>query len=179
MLDGLLDRLSPTNGHASVTACRDRVPVGSTRQCGFFLSMLACLVICLFVFGGCRDSGPKTIKVRGTITMAGRPLEGGTISFQPKQGAGGGSRRPAIGQIEPDGTYELNTYKKGDGIPPGQYEVSITSLIGAPPLTVWEENPPPRKSRIPLKYNLGSTSGLEATIPEDARGTLTLDFKVD
>lgn len=133
----------------------------------------------LLLLTGCGKSGPHTIDVRGTVTSGGKPLEGGTIAFQPTKVLEGAPMRPAIGQIEPDGTYSLTTFTKGDGIQPGEYQVAVTSLIGAPPLTQWEESPPPRKSRIPEKYNQTTTSGLTASVPADADEPLTIDFKCD
>jgi hypothetical protein len=133
----------------------------------------------LLLLSGCGKSGPQTVDVRGTVTSGGKPLEGGTIAFQPTKVLEGAPMRPAIGQIEPDGTYSLTTFTKGDGIQPGEYQVSVTSLIGAPPLTRWEESPPPRKSRIPLKYNQTTTSGLTASVPADADEPLTIDFTCD
>jgi hypothetical protein len=133
----------------------------------------------LLPLSGCGKAGPQTIDVRGTATSGGKPVEGGTIAFQPTKVLEGAPMRPAIGQIEPDGTYSLTTFTKGDGVQPGEYQVAITSLIGAPPLTQWEESPPPRKSRVPLKYNQPTTSGLTASIAADADEPLTVDFKCD
>jgi hypothetical protein len=133
----------------------------------------------LLLLTGCGKSGPQTIVVRGTVTSGGKPLEGGTIAFQPTKVLEGAPMRPAIGQIEPDGTYSLTTFTKGDGVQPGEYQVVVTSLVGAPPLTQWEESPPPRKSRIPAKYNQTTTSGLTASIAADADEPLTIDFKCD
>lgn len=139
-------------------------------------ALFASLVLGLGMLAGCESSGPTTIEVRGTVTFQGRPLEGGSITFQPINVSDGGPMRPAVGDIEADGTYTLTTFKKGDGVPPGEYAVAITSLIGAPPASEWEEAPPKRESRIPLKFNQADTSGLTASVPENSRGTLTIDF---
>jgi len=136
-----------------------------------------CLTIAVALCG-CGDSHPHTIEVRGTVTYQGKPLEGGTISFFPTQAPEGLPRRPALGQIQPDGGYQLTTFDHGDGVMPGEYAVAITSLIGAPPLTSWEESPPQRESRIPLKYNTFDRSGLSATVPADADSPLVLDFQL-
>jgi len=147
-------------------------PLATARVAALGLPYL--MLVC-----GCGESGPRTIEIRGTVTTGGKTLEGGTITFKPTNVPDGGARRPAIGQIESDGSYTLSTFTHGDGALPGEYAVVITSLVGAPPLTVWEENPPKRKSRIPLKYNRADTSGLTASIPADAKGRLTLDFQAD
>lgn len=145
-------------------------------NCRRLTPLLAALVVGGTTLAGCGDSGPTTVSVRGTVTFEGKPLDGGSITFQPIQVADGAPMRPAVGEIEPDGTYTLTTFKKGDGVPPGEYAVAITSLIGAPPASEWEEAPPKRESRIPLKYNQTDKSGLTASVPADSRGTLTIDF---
>lgn len=48
--------------------------------------------------------------------MDGKPLSGGRVMFQPI--ASGDDKvvgRPAIGSIQPDGSFKLTTYKDGDG----------------------------------------------------------------
>ena len=136
------------------------------------------LLLVALLLPGCGDGRPRTIAVRGRVTHDGKPLEAGTITFQPAQTPEGIPRRPAVGQIQPDGTYVVSTFEKGDGALPGEYRVAITSYVGEPPIEVLEESPPPRPSRIPLKYTSPATSGLKVTIPPDARGPVTRDFDV-
>src|SRR5262245_33475146 len=64
--------------------------------------------------------------VRGTVTLEdGSPLTKGLVVFERQ---GGGDPVTARGEIRPDGSFELSTSKRGDGVPPGRYKVLINSM---------------------------------------------------
>ncbi|MGC4005446.1 MAG: hypothetical protein QM811_20920 [Pirellulales bacterium] len=70
--------------------------------------------------------------------------------FQPEKG------KIASGQIQPDGSYELNTVKPGDGAIVGKHRVSVTCTSTQSPdfkLSPGQEMPA-GKSLIPEKYSL-------------------------
>jgi hypothetical protein len=105
----------------------------------------------LLAGGGCGSPGAvdtTTIPVKGRVTYKGQPLIQGTVLFEP-DGAG----REARGEINPDGTFVLSTYKSGDGAVPGTHRVSINGATGKT-----------RASRIPDKYGSGNTSKLEVEV---------------
>jgi hypothetical protein len=108
----------------------------------------------LLAVGGCGSSGAvntTTIPVKGRVTYKGQPLTQGTVLFEP-EGAG----KEARGEINPDGTYVLTTYKPGDGAVPGAHRVSINGATGKT-----------RASRIPDKYGSYNTSKLEAEVTRE------------
>ena len=78
---------------------------------------MACL---LALFCGCGNKHPSLVGVKGIVKADGETVSDGQIMFLP---TGGG--RPASGPIGPDGQYELTSFKKGDGVPPGSYKVTI------------------------------------------------------
>jgi hypothetical protein len=118
----------------------------------------AAAALCLFL-GGCDGGGGS---VSGTVTLDGKPLTSGVVTFHPA--AGGAS---AIGTIGKDGTYTVqigNDMK----LPPGDYLVTVdageavTSDLGppgAPP-----KPPPPPKRITPDKYASKDTTDLKATV---------------
>ena len=77
-----------------------------------------CLLI-LFLSSGCGPSRPETAEVRGRVTFQGKPVPEGRILFWPPNG------RPAMAEIQPDGTYELMTFDEGDGAVLGEHRVTI------------------------------------------------------
>ncbi len=82
------------------------------------------LSICLGLvatLAGC--SGSNMLPVEGTVTLDGEPLEGAAISFVPAEGG-----RPCTGQTDADGHFTLASYVAGDGVPPGEYKVTIVKL---------------------------------------------------
>ncbi|MEW4563537.1 carboxypeptidase-like regulatory domain-containing protein [Bremerella sp. JC770] len=83
-----------------------------------WLSLSVCVVsVCL----GC--SGNGMLPVEGTVTLDGTPLEGAAISFVPAEGG-----RPCSGQTDEQGHFTLASYTANDGVPPGEYKVTVVKL---------------------------------------------------
>jgi hypothetical protein len=84
----------------------------------------------MLVNAGCGSKYPPTAQVKGKITINGKPVTTGRISFHPTTG-----ERPALGHIGPDGAYSLTTFERGDGALLGHHKVSIksTRIENAPP----------------------------------------------
>jgi hypothetical protein len=103
----------------------------------------------LVAFAGC---GGGLAPVRGKVTLPdGKPASGSQVVFESQQD---GKQISARGDVHEDGSYELSTFKPGDGVPLGKYRVQV--------------NPPPvvnaeAAQRAPFhpKFSDFSTSGLE------------------
>ena len=116
---------------------------------------LAVMMVLLSIatLSGCGEASStytgQLIPVKGKVSYRGQPLINGTVYFEP-DGAG----REVQGDIQPDGTYVMSTYKAGDGIIPGLYRVGITGK--------------PKGGRpIPPKYRNGSSSKIEADVSSE------------
>lgn len=144
--------------------------------------LAACLTAAAFcaAIAGCGSDLPPTAKVRGTVTIGGKPLESGTITFYPRQG------RPASGAIQPDGSYQLTTFREGDGAVLGPHKVAIHAnrvTGGATPKSFEEElrgvgsfNAPSKVEwLVPERYSRPETTPLTAEV---ADGPNVLDFKL-
>lgn len=84
--------------------------------------LLLSISLCLgSVFLGCSDQG--MLPVEGTITLDGEPLAGAAISFVPAEGG-----RPSSGQTDDQGHFTLASYTANDGVPPGEYKVTVVKL---------------------------------------------------
>jgi hypothetical protein len=123
---------------------------------------------------GCGNSG--LAKVSGRVTVGGRPVTSGMIMFYPASGPG------AVGEIMPDGTYTLTTYRSGDGAAIGTHAVAIhATSIGAGSLveakSIADELRVPGQPAsgkilvpgqvrwlVPEKYSLPATSPLTAEV---------------
>ncbi|HID21451.1 MAG TPA: carboxypeptidase regulatory-like domain-containing protein [Planctomycetaceae bacterium] len=123
---------------------------------------------------------PKTYPVTGTVTLDGKPVEGATVVFVPKEE---GTGRAATGVTDSNGKYSLGTFASGDGVIPGEYLIKITKY--RPPST---QQPPvgdeedeesemrafleaqqgtqqtQTESELPVKYSNEQTSGLFFTV---------------
>ena len=92
----------------------------------------------------------------GTVTVDGKPLEKGRVSFMP---TAGGSM--AVGTIESDGSYEIMTNRMA-GLQVGLYNVSIVSRE----MVQDKHGGPPAQGKYlaPKKYSSPSTSGLQCNV---------------
>jgi hypothetical protein len=134
---------------------------------------------------GCGRSGPSCVRVQGRVTHRGKPLGSGSICFTPTgQTLGKAANRPANGELQPDGSYVMQTFGENDGVLPGEYAVSIVAWDYSRPAS--NRGPDGRPlpagvsgkpaSLIPEKYSVPEMSGLSATVPADASGPLELNF---
>jgi hypothetical protein len=104
-----------------------------------FATLQTCLI--LFLSAGCSDpSTVATVPVSGKVTVDGRPIASGQVSFtaaDDKVGAG-----LCTGSIGADSAYKISSDGK-PGAQPGKYKVTVTpSMV-----------PPAGGVRPPLPYN--------------------------
>jgi hypothetical protein len=127
----------------------------------------ASVALALLGVAGC--GGVNTYPVRGQVVYKdGAPVTGGTVIFEPVDKS---AKVSARGDIRPDGSFRLGSYKDSDGAPEGEYHVLV--VPPAPP----EENerrpaPPP----IPRKYRSPDTSPLQLTVTRDGSKN---DFRIE
>ena len=131
------------------------------------LFVVAGLMLC----SGCGPKLPKTATVGGRVTYNGKPVVSGTIVFQPAQG------RPAMGEIQPDGTFKLTTFESGDGALLGKHRVTIEArnVRKPPPMEgAGASNIAPKVEwLVPRKYANSDSSNL---IAEVKPGQNNIDF---
>jgi hypothetical protein len=142
------------------------------------VGLLICCWIAAAILGsaaGCGNGYPKCAIVHGRVTYRGKPVGTGVVSFvRVDQAKTGGLVRPATGDLQADGSYEMKTFRDGDGVLPGEYAVSIVSFDYSGKRNDLQRLP----SLIPSKYGLPETSGLKAAVPADASGALQMDFEL-
>lgn len=150
------------------------------RTCCLHAAFAAGLVGLLCSAGcGSGKNSVETVPVRGKVSYNGEPVTEGTLSFEPvhdhEGGEGARTRRPAIGVIQADGTYEMSSFEAKDGVVPGEYKVAIQSYKGGPS----PEDPTAAEEwLIPKKYGNSSESGLTAKVPADETGAVEIDFEL-
>src|SRR5262245_53617090 len=137
---------------------------------------LVIVVAACALVAGC-SGRPTLAKVKGTVTLDGKPLPFGTVTFEAK------GVRPATGKIVNGEIVEVTTYDPGDGAPVGEHRVAVTANAEPGPAVV--ANPgdakAPKgdymsgKSLIPSAYNDPGTSGLTAEIK---KGENTVEVKL-
>lgn len=139
------------------------------------LSLL--LLLCLLITGcaqGPTDT-PPLARVKGTVTLDGKPLTSGSVQFTPDQNRGT-TGRMALGNINEDGTFELMTITAGDGAQVGYHLVAIESYESSS----FDPNQPVNqspKSLIPKRYTDPKTSALTAEVKSGEENTFTFELK--
>jgi hypothetical protein len=79
----------------------------------------------LLAVWGCGSSGPDgLVPVSGKVTVGGKALTKGSVSFRADKLRGNTSTAEPYGQINEDGTYTLYTNKRA-GAPVGKYVVLV------------------------------------------------------
>lgn len=141
--------------------------------------LFACLVAwgALGILAGCGANEPGLVPVRGQITLDGGtwPREG-VLYFTPVSTPSPDSpMRPASAKFGTDGRFAVTSFREGDGLFPGEYQVAVEC---------WETEPGiagdgtmiPGSGPVPESYRVGSTSGLTLTV--EPQGATATDFDV-
>lgn len=141
--------------------------------------------------GGAGPERKPTIRVSGTITMAGGPVADAVVTFSPQEG-----QPVAFGRTDSEGKYTLTTYEAGDGAVAGKYIVLVNKSSGSgagPGAAVSHEafvsgqasvtshaaagkpGGSTPASILPEKYSKANTSDLTTTVSADKT---TYDFEL-
>jgi len=147
------------------------------------IAKLAGLFVAVFAAGCGSSDNVAVYPVKGKITFNGKPMVGtGAISLIPTGKQAGAA---AGGEIKEDGTYELTTYKPGDGSMPGEFRVVIHQVVfqegantedGAAPGSSAVPPPVPEADRIPEIFSNPTNSPLTMKV-EAKPNEINLDLK--
>jgi hypothetical protein len=122
------------------------------------------MLLGLLVFFGCsKKASIETAKASGSVQYKGAPVEGAIVVFLPAAEAD--AARAAEARTNADGSFAMRTSTGSgeyqDGIPPGEYLVSVRKIEPPP-----DRSGPPREI-LPRKYGSPTSSGLKATVTHD------------
>lgn len=94
-----------------------------TKRPGWFAPAAACtLLVVAAGLSGCGDSGPVLVPVTGEIYKSDEPVVDAIVRFIPDTG------RTANAKTTEDGTFEMKYGRGKLGVPPGSYQVVITTV---------------------------------------------------
>jgi hypothetical protein len=131
---------------------------------------LSSVLVGVLLVIGCDSGGLKTAVVRGKVTYQGKAVTSGTVTFVPDAGG-----PPATGEIQPDGTFTLTTYKTGDGAVLGKHKVFVVAMEDTSGKLPEERKALPAPT-IPNKYTSLATSPLTAEVG-DKDNTVQFDLQ--
>src|SRR5262245_13848145 len=105
--------------------------------------------------------GDKLVPVAGKVTVNGKPLTTGPVTFHPDTAKGNNTPHIPVGALDAEGNYKLASATKG-GAPLGWYKVTVTAQGPA------DEKDPyaPPKYLINPKFADVQTSGLAVEVVE-------------
>jgi hypothetical protein len=150
---------------------------------------LMCLFLAIGLVVGCGGetvNRPPVYKVRGKVTLSGKPIPGADITFSNRE-----ANRSAFGRTDENGEYQLTTFTANDGALEGKHEVTIVEIppIASTPALpdieteayqppgVGEDTMPAPKSSLNARYADPSTSGLIAVVNKDGENVVDFDLK--
>ena len=92
-------------------------------------------LLTLLLYAGCAKSPEDTFSVEGTVTVAGKLMDNGTVVFDMIDVGKSGKRYSARGNIDSQGHYRLTTFGfgKADGAPAGKHRVCVIPSFSALP----------------------------------------------
>lgn len=129
------------------------------------LSLLVAALCC--PLSSCRRGASVSISpVTGHVTLGGKPLANAEIFFEDRKLGFG-----AMAIVAEDGSYTLRS-QYGNGIPPGDYAVSISPGSTRDQF----DRPVTSKVTVPEKFQRSQTSGLSASVKQ---GKNNFDFNLN
>ncbi len=81
------------------------------------------LAVLSLLFTGCGYRRPAQVKTTGTVTLDGEPVANAALMFIPDSG------RPASGNTNTNGEFQVSSFGGNDGLPAGNYRVTATKLV--------------------------------------------------
>ncbi len=142
------------------------------------LVMISFPILACLVMAGCGGTELGTVGVTGTVTYQDQPVAGANVTFASE------GNPLAVGTTDEKGVYTLMTVGK-PGAVPGEHKVYISKMESAGGAS----EPKPEdmvdmtakakeaKNLIPTKYNNPATSGLTASVGNDASANV-FDFSL-
>jgi hypothetical protein len=145
-----------------------------------------CGWLAIVALAGCGGSGrPSLVKVTGTVTLNGQPLEGALVSFLKETDANDKFKRPASGTTDAQGKFSLGTYNKEDGLPVGKYKIAVVKreLVGQLPENYSDDSADSFDLKyqwiVPRNYANPQNSGLTAEVTRSGLNPAVLELKRD
>jgi len=109
----------------------------------------------LLVLAGC---GGHESTVSGTVTLDGKPLGRGTVTFHPQANG-----TPGYGAIGPEGQYTVQTNNR-EGLTPGNYAITVVALEPSTAPSSPMGMPSPGKPLAPRRYATVDSSDLRHAV---------------
>ena len=123
-----------------------------------FIQKIVALMACLSVLAGCGSGKPRTFAVTLPVTVNGQSPVGANVTLHP-QSAEWASQYPhrPFGKVAADGTVRFSTFEKNDGVPAGEYIVSLNWPLDDGDALDGEHQSPERTNPLTLTVKQSGT----------------------
>ena len=129
------------------------------------------LVGVVWAAAGCGERKDHLLPVAGKVTLDGKPLAGGSVSFRPDGSRGNATLHHPTGRIDPAGNFQLISGGR-KGAPPGWYKVLVFAADRGEPRSGHHE---PLRLLVPEKYTRERDTDLAVeVVPAPAPGAYDL-----
>lgn len=128
------------------------------------------LVACAVLGCGAASTRKAVYPVTGKVLFQSNPVKGGSLTFHPQEEVENPRATRSLTTVEADGTYTMTTYTTRDGVPAGEYVVTLYWPGKVPPGSPIGEVGP---DLLQGKYSNPKTSPLRASVKEEAN---TINF---
>ncbi len=139
------------------------------------LLLVAIFVACSGCGDGITDNRKGLAPVTGKVTLDGKPLTTGTISFISSDGS-----EAFTGPLDSSGSYTLGASPSSPGALPGEYKVIIIASQQATmgdPMKGGQPIAAEAKSLVPEKYTKPDSSGLTGSVKSGQSNSINFDLK--
>jgi len=121
-------------------------------------------VAALALVSGCGGDKLTPYPVTGKLLIGGKEPDGALVRLHPVGDDNPNALRP-LGYVQPDGSFQLTTYKENDGAPAGRYKVTVewrpkkkSSMEPDGPDRLKGRYTDPKTSKIEVTVNKGETN---------------------
>ena len=113
----------------------------------------------------------ETIKVRGKVTVDGKPMKDLWVKFHPVDSSITVVPRA---QTDASGNFQITTYSGGDGAPPGDYKITIEWLTYIKRDSDWGG-----PDKLKNQYNDPATTPFEVTVEDEPLELEPFELKLE
>jgi hypothetical protein len=133
---------------------------------------LAVLIVAaaLLPGAGCKNDGERLAAVSGTMTVEGKPVPSGTVTFYPDEAKGNKTKHLPNGTLDAEGRYELFVPGGKKGAPTGWYKIVVYAVDDPQP------GKPNKYFANPMYADIGSTTLAVEVVDKPEAGRY--DFKL-
>jgi hypothetical protein len=143
-----------------------RANVRGSRSCGRHNAFVVCLLaLVASAVEGCGSSHPATYPVAGKVAFEdGTPLRTGGIVMFESVATDEQPKMSAAGLLTPDGSFQLSTFKEGDGAVAGKHRALIRPQRKTENASQFSQ---PASSPIDPKFERFETSNLTFNVEQN------------